>query len=223
MRLIDLTGQRFGRWLIVERGSSLGHRVRWLCRCDCGNTGLITSHNLKSGRSRSCGCLRTDTITTHGLSKSPEFKTWTAMKARCYTKSNIGYPYYGGRGITVCDRWLHSFETFLADMGKKPDPDYSLDRIDSNGNYNPDNCRWAVRETQDNNRRSNHPLTFRGKTQTITQWAKEVGIPKTTILNRLNWGWPVEDALSWPSEHGRINPHNIRPTPPQASLLSPDP
>jgi len=134
------------------------------------------------------------------------------MKSRCYTKSNIGYPYYGGRGITVCDRWLHSFENFLSDMGERPGPEYSLDRINPNGNYRPDNCRWATRETQDNNRRANRFLTWNGKTQTIAQWAKETGISKGTILNRLNWGWPIEDALSWPSERGRVNPHSVKPS-----------
>ncbi len=216
MRLVDLTGKRFGRLTVIGRGPDQPrgrtHRVQWHCRCDCGNECVCASTNLVQGKSRSCGCLQIDTITTHNRTGTPEHRTWIAMKSRCYTKSNIGYPYYGGRGITVCDRWLHSFENFLSDMGERPGPEYSLDRINPNGNYRPDNCRWATRETQDNNRRANRFLTWNGKTQTIAQWAKETGISKGTILNRLNWGWPIEDALSWPSERGRVNPHSVKPS-----------
>lgn len=210
--LNDLTGRQFTRWTVIERGPNLGRRARWLCRCDCGKTELVSASNLAQGKSRSCGCLHIDTITTHSRTGTPEHRAWTAMKSRCYTKSNIGYPYYGGRGIVVCDRWLHSFENFLADMGLKPGLEYSLDRIDSNGNYSPNNCRWAIRTTQDNNRRTSRFLTWNGKTQTVAQWGKEVGLSRTTILNRLDWGWPVEDALSWPSEHGRVNPHSVKPS-----------
>lgn len=208
----NLTGQRFSRWTVIERGPNLGRHVRWLCRCECGNTALVASTNLVKGISRSCGCLHIDTISTHRRTGTPEHRTWIAMKSRCYTKSNIGYPYYGGRGIAVCDRWVHNFENFLADMGERPGPEYSLDRINSNDNYSPDNCRWAMREVQDNNRRDNRMLTFNGKTQTIAQWAREQNIAKNTIINRLNWGWPIEDALSWSPEHGRVNPHSVKPS-----------
>jgi len=134
------------------------------------------------------------------------------MKARCYTKSNIGYPFYGGRGIVVCERWRTSYENFLSDMGRKPTPEHSLDRIDPNGNYSPDNCRWAVREVQDNNKRTSRLVTFNGQTKTVAQWAQDTGISKGTISNRLDWGWPVADALTWPSKRGRVNPHNVKPT-----------
>ena len=211
MKLNILTGQVFGRWTVIERRQNKGRRVQWLCRCECGNTGLVMSNNLVSGISRSCGCFHIDTITTHGKCKTTEYPTWVSMKSRCYTKSNIGFPYYGGRGIIVCDRWLHSFENFLTDMGHKPGAGYSLDRIDPNGNYCPENCRWSTREVQDNNRRSNTILTFDGKTQTVAQWAREKGIHKTTLLGRLDWGWPIEDALTWKPAKGRVNPSHVKP------------
>lgn len=208
----NLTGQRYSRWTVMERGPNLGRRVRWKCRCDCGKTELVAATNLTSGKSRSCGCLHIDTITTHNRTGTPEHQAWTAMKSRCYTKSNISYPYYGGRGIAVCDRWLHSFENFFADMGERPNSEYSLDRINPDCNYSPDNCRWTIREIQDNNRRTSRFLTCNGKTQTVAQWGKEMGLSRTTILNRLNWGWPIEDAILWPSEHGRVNPHSVKPS-----------
>lgn len=210
--LLNLTGQTFGRWTVIERAPNKGRHVRWLCRCECGNTGIVNSSNLVSGISRSCGCLQIDTVTTHKLTGTPEYGTWTAMKSRCYTKSNVAYPYYGGRGITVCERWLHSFQNFLDDMGHKPTPNHSLDRIDSDGNYCPENCRWADSETQNNNLRSNRHLTFNGKTQTIAQWAREVGLHKNALISRLEWGWPIEDALTWPAKRGRTNPHNVKPS-----------
>lgn len=209
---LDLTGQTFGRWTVIERAPNRGRHVCWLCRCECGNTGIVISSNLTSGISRSCGCLHIDTITTHNNTGTPEHAAWNAMKSRCYTKSNVGYPYYGGRGIAVCERWRNSFENFLADMGHKPTPAHSLDRIDPNGDYCPENCRWAVLETQANNRRDNRFLTFNGKTQTVAQWAREVGLNKNALISRLEWGWPIEDALTWPAERGRTNPHNVRPS-----------
>ena len=211
--LMKLTGQDFGRWTVVERAANKGRHVHWLCRCECGNTGVINSSNLTSGLSRSCGCLQIDTVTTHNKTGTPEYKTWIGMKSRCYTKTNIGYPYYGGRGIAVCERWRDNFEDFLADMGHNQTLHHSLDRIDPNGDYCPENGRWAIQETQDNNRRSNRFLTFNGKTQTVAQWAKEVGITRGALLSRLAWGWPIEDAITWPAERGRTNPHNIKPSP----------
>jgi len=211
MKIIDLNGQVFGRWTVIERGLNKGRHVRWICRCECGNTGLVTSSNLVQGISRSCGCFHIDKITTHGEYRSPEYRAWVSMKSRCYTKSNIGYPYYGGRGIIVCDRWLNNFENFLTDMGYKPSAGYSLDRIDPNGNYCPENCRWSVREVQDNNRRDSVIITFDGKTQTVAQWAREKGIHKTTLRGRLEWGWPIEDALTWKPVKGRVNQRHVKP------------
>lgn len=208
---LNLIGRTFTRWTVIERAPNVGRHVHWLCRCDCGNTGMISSTNLVEGKSRSCGCLQLDTVTTHNMIDTPEYATWISMRSRCYTKTNASYPGYGARGIKVCARW-QSFENFLADMGNRPEG-HTLDRIDPNGDYSPENCRWATPETQSNNRRNNWLLTFDGRTQTVAQWAKEVGISKNTLLGRLKWGWPTEDALTWPVERGRNNPHSVKPTP----------
>lgn len=211
MKFLDLAGKTFGRLTVISRGPNIGRHVQWKCRCECGKETLVTSTNLVSNRSRSCGCLHIEAVTTHGKTTCREYSAWVSMKSRCYTTSNIGFKYYGARGITVCERWLHSFENFVTDMGAKPGNEYSLDRIDPNGNYCPENCRWATRDVQDNNRRNNKFVTFDGKTQTVSQWAKEKGIVKTTILGRIKWGWPIKDALTWKPVRGRVNPSHVKP------------
>lgn len=167
---IDLTGQRFGRLLVL---SVAGHEItpcrhgrrgqlRWSCVCDCGRDATVVGLRLRNGRTRSCGCLKVDPstrTTTHGatrrcnrLNSTPEYRSWRSMRARCEQPKHIGFHLYGGRGIRICERWT-SFENFLADMGPKPGPNFSLDRIDVDGNYEPSNCRWATPVEQSNNRR----------------------------------------------------------------------
>ncbi len=132
----------------------------------------------------------------HNLSKKKgSYRSWTEMKARCLDTNNIGYFNYGGRGISVCARWKNSFITFFADMGPRPAA-YTLDRLDPNGNYCKENCKWATRKEQANNRRNNRPITFNGKTQNISQWAEEVNLPWATIRQRIARGWSIEKALT---------------------------
>jgi hypothetical protein len=150
---VDITGQRFGRWVAVEwTGRSTRRRQRlWLCRCDCGNTGEITAVSLRNGDPQSCGCSR-----IHGLREHPLYRTWHNMKQRCGNPNRPIYPNYGGRGITVCERWTgpDGFPNFLADMGEKPGwATGGIDRIDNDGNYEPGNCRWATAKTQRANQR----------------------------------------------------------------------
>jgi len=141
-------------------------------------------------------CLNIKNKTTHGQAKSPEWNTWMEIKRRCFNAKCKSYKYYGGKGIKVCDEWVNNYEQFFKDMGKKPFNNYSIDRIDSDKNYSPDNCRWADISTQSNNRGSNRLLTYKNKTLTMAQWAKKIGINYDTLRSRLDRSkWPLNKAL----------------------------
>lgn len=163
----------------------------------------VGAQDLVSGDAKSCGCLKLDMFverfTTHGGSSTPEYAIWYSMIRRCETPSDTNYPRYGACGIRACDRWRHSFENFLADMGPRPSPEHSIDRIESAGNYEPGNCRWTTRIEQNRNRRSNRMVTWNGRTQTLAAWAEEVGIYGDLLSYRLNAGWSVERALTTPA------------------------
>jgi hypothetical protein len=154
-------GEKFGRLTLMEEVESLYNNKirRFLCECDCGNKKLIHLTNLKSGDTKSCGCLNIEISKqrnrTHGDSNSPEYQTWKRMKRRCDNPKGNRWEHYGGRGIKVCDRWINSYQNFLEDMGRKPSPEYSIDRINVNGNYEPSNCRWSTPKEQSNNTRRN--------------------------------------------------------------------
>ena len=205
MNRIDLSNQRFGRLVVIEMvGTKTGHSI-WKCLCDCGNVRLNVDSNLKTGSTKSCGCLQIDNLrkrsTTHGdtpkKGHAVEYAVWRSMKARCYNPKNKAYASYGGRGITVCDPW-QSYAVFLSDMGRRPSPNHSIDRLDNNGNYCKTNCRWVTHQEQIDNRRNTRMLTWNDQTKPLGTWAKELDIPYHYIHTRLYHGWSVDRALSTP-------------------------
>lgn len=183
-KLIDLTGRIFGELKVVSRqGTSRYGQAQWLCQCSCGNQITVLGDNLRRGHTRSCGCLKFIVCRTHGKARTSIFGCWDAMIQRCINVSNKHYHNYGGRGITVCDRWL-KFENFYADMGDRP-KGMSLERIDNNKGYSPENCKWATQKEQMRNTRQNRILKYRGREQCLTAWAEELGINPSTLNDRL--------------------------------------
>lgn len=211
--MINLTGHTYGELVVLSYSGRTQHgSTVWICQCACGNQTETTSNRLRTGTTKSCGCRnirktieRNVANTIHGHASSslkretPTYRSWQCMIFRCQNPSADNYPEYGGRGVTVCDRW-RSFELFLNDLGVRP-PRMTLDRIDVNGNYEPGNCRWATAITQGRNRRSNKFLTFNGETLTIAEWVERLGCKSSAIRERLRKGWSVERTLTEPIEH----------------------
>lgn len=199
-------GSRFERLTVT--GSSI--RTGFVaCTCDCGSTKEIRARNLIKGVTRSCGCLHREQIAmrrrTHGATETLTWKRWRSMLARCTMPNTKSYPRYGGRGIKVCDLWLKSFDAFLADLGECPGPEYTLERDNYDGAYEPNNCRWATRKEQNRNSSRNRVIEFDGQSKCLTEWAEATGINVRTIMTRLNKGWAVEKALTM-----TVRPHKPR-------------
>lgn len=183
MRLIDLTGKRFSRLLVLKREKKPGRRTFWLCLCDCGKEKAINGDALQRGLTSSCGCMASEMIsarsTTHGhlsgYKRSREYRSWSHAKGRCYNPTDHKFPHYGGRGIQMCQEWLNDFSAFFCDMGFSP-PGTSLDRIDVNGNYEPSNCRWATPAMQARNSRQCIYVVFNGTTMTLKEASRAAGV-----------------------------------------------
>ena len=201
--LKNLTGQTFGRLTVISQGPSNRHKkATWNCRCICGEHITVVGNNLRSGNSQSCGCLHNELLskqaTTHGLTEHSDFKVWSGMIQRCTNSEYFQYYLYGGRGITVCSQWLNSPAQFFTDMGPRPSRNHSIDRENNDGNYTPENCRWATDLEQSNNTRRNRLLAFENEILTVAQWARKLDLPYSIIIGRLHRNWSVERTLTEP-------------------------
>lgn len=206
-RFNNLTGRVFGRLTVESYAGRHGHSQSWNCLCVCGKRTVTCNSSLKSGATRSCGCLHKDAPSkrTHKHSgrtfgrniNRREYWIYFNIIARCYNKKCRAYPNYGGRGIKMCKRWLDSFVNFLADVGPRPSPKHSIDRYpDNDGDYEPDNVRWATPSQQTRNQRTNHFITLQGQTLCLEDWSKRTGIQRCTILMRIRRGWSEQDAIT---------------------------
>ena len=192
-------GDTFGLWTVEGKAS----KGRWTCRCECGVSRSVRGSDLQNGKSRMCRQCSTEASgTTHGMRNTPEYNTWVHMIQRCHNPNNKDYPNYGGRGIVVCDMWRQSFEAFYMVVGAKPAPEYTIERIDTDGNYEPGNVKWATRQEQVLNQRSNVYLTIDGETMTVSQWARDprCTVSQFTIYKRLKRGWDDKKAVFEPSK-----------------------
>lgn len=191
MKPIDMTGQVFGRLKVLASEVNQKNHTVWVCSCECGKEIRAYGPALRANRHSSCGCLKSERLLarnlTHGETNSAEYRIWTAMKYRC-----ISHERYTERGITVCDRWVESFDNFLNDMGKRPTPMHSIDRIDNAGNYSKENCRWATPTVQNNNTRKNLLVEYEGKQITVAEWCRITGVHPQTAYGRLRKGYPID-------------------------------
>lgn len=200
----DYTGQKFGKLTALEHvdTTSAGHQ-RYRFSCDCGGEITTRISKVVSGEVKGCGCL-IGGIPKHGdwrgNKPTPEWLAWALMKYRCLDPNHPAYPRYGGRGITVCDQWRESYENFLADMGRRPTPKHTLERIDNDKGYEPDNCRWATRTEQARNRSDTRWVVVNGVRMSAAEAADRAGMPRGLIWQRLKYGWSVDRALSTPKK-----------------------
>lgn len=201
----DITGRRFGR-LVVESFAYVdaGRHSMWYCKCDCGKITVVQASSLRSGHTNSCGCLHAEKAKrmclSHGGRKTRLYSVWRGMIGRTEHESHYGYDYYGERGITMCDEWRHDFQSFhdwAVTHGYRED--LTIDRIDVNGNYCPENCRWVTMKEQQRNRRNNARITYNGETLPLSEWCERLGIKIQTVWDRINkLGWSVKEAFETP-------------------------
>lgn len=193
-----LIGHRFSKLVVVSFSHSSGGVLHWMCKCDCGGEKVVSGGSLSSGMTKSCGCLAVGGRHTHGMSGSQMYKAWAAMKDRCQNKNNTHYSDYGGRGISVCERWSESFQAFADDMGQRP-AGMTIERIDNNAGYCKENCKWATRKEQQNNRRANRMVEINGETRTFAQWCEHYRIRRSTASKRIDNGYSDVVAITTPT------------------------
>lgn len=220
IRRINLSGKQIGYWDVIAIDKFFRGETFWTCKCACGAVRSVRQGNLVKGCSRSCGCknnqffgdylLKRRELPVHRIKDAPEYHSWCNMKGRCYNPNTQGFKYWGGRGIAVCQEWIDSFQAFLDHIGPQPSPKHvTVDRIKNELGYEPGNVRWATRPEQARNRRNCHQVTFRGKTQTVREWERELGFPCNTLYQRIVVRkWPIQDAFLVPRDKKgfRLNP-----------------
>lgn len=211
MKLIDLTGQKFSRLTVIKRVENNKHKQRmWLCKCDCGNEKIVRGLDLINGKIKSCGCLKIEqnkinlNSTSHGLTDCRLYYIWINIKTRCYNSQNKNYRFYGAKGIKMCDEWKNDFKAFYDwaykngynDKAKRGE--CTIDRIDSNKDYMPSNCRFLNQKQQTRNMKSNHLITFNNETHCIGEWAEILNISRKTLDSRIGRGWDIKRVLTTP-------------------------
>jgi hypothetical protein len=196
----DLTGQRFGRLFAVRY---IQESSKYECACDCGNLHLATGSSLRRGSVTSCGCLRREMVasknTKHGLSHLPEYEVWLKMRDRCTNERATDASHYLGRGISVCERWMNSFEAFFEDMGPRPTARHTIERKNNDLGYCKENCCWATRKEQARNTRQTIQITINGVTKTAVEWAEINGLKPSTVYQRIRNGWDAVAAATIPA------------------------
>lgn len=202
-RLKDMTNYEFNGCVVLKRAENIGKNVCWLCKCYCGNNFVVRATDIRTGNTKSCGCLNKklagDRARKHGNRNSRLYNIWNNMKMRCSNINSINYKNYGGRGIKVCEEWNEYFESFYYwAMNSGYNVNLTLDRIDNNKDYNPNNCRWIDYKRQGNNKRNNHILEYKNKKHSIAEWSDITGIPYDALWSRIKKGWDVEKALTQP-------------------------
>lgn len=202
---MDLTGHVYGRLTVLHIAPKNGSATMWMCRCECGTEKAVAAGSMRNGVTRSCGCLHKESSaangrlsTVHGMKNTPTYASWRAMRKRCGNKNDQAYDRYGGAGISVCESWQKSFAAFLADMGERPEGT-SIDRINSLGNYEPNNCRWADRKTQNRNKKDTLKVFFLGRFWPTAELAERTGMKRDALNSKLKKGVQIECAIPAPA------------------------
>jgi hypothetical protein len=200
--IIDPHGT-YGRLTIIGEVKGTPYSRRVMCRCQCGEIVVRDLQKLFSGNTLSCGCLKRDrnrsSFTTHGLTNHRLYRVWRGMRGRCLNKNDLAYKNYGGRGITISKEWIDFDNFYDWALRNGYQQGFTIERINNDGNYEPNNCTWILRKNQSKNRRNLHWITLNGETKTISDWSRQAGINRRTLLDRINGGWPVEKALGLPA------------------------
>lgn len=197
-KLKDITGERYGKLTVIKFSRMVGKHSYWLCKCECGNEHIARSDCLKRGYIKSCGCLvKENHPKTHGQARTRLYRIYYAMKQRCYNSNNSNYNRYGGRGIKVCSEWLHDFKTFY-DWALKNgyDENLTIDRINFDGNYEPNNCRWITQHEQARNTSRNTHITINGETRLLVEWCEKYGVNMATACHRIKRNLPIKKVFN---------------------------